>query len=200
MTRMTARATAPPCAAGRKIPVRQSNAPGAPAALPGNPFRYPRDMSAPAALQRRITSLDAATTRALAAALAAAARAGDLVALYGDLGAGKTQFAKGFGAGLGVEATINSPSFVLMAEYAGHMPLFHIDLYRLSGASEALAGGLIDDRQAQGVTVVEWAERLAEALPAGRLDVRIDGTGDDPRTIELTATDPGYGRYLEAIE
>ena len=155
-------------------------------------------MPAPAALERRITTLDAASTRALAAALAAVARAGDLIALYGDLGAGKTQFAKGFGAGLGVRATINSPSFVLMAEYAGRLPLFHIDLYRLSGASEALAGGLVDDRQAEGVTVVEWAERLAEALPDGRLDVRIDGTGDDPRTIELSTADPDYNRYLEA--
>lgn len=156
-------------------------------------------MSAPAALQRRITSLDAATTRTFAAALAAVARAGDLIALYGDLGAGKTQFAKGFGAGLGVEATINSPSFVLMAEYAGRLPLFHVDLYRLSGASEAIAGGLVDERQAAGVTVVEWAERLAEALPAARLDVRIDGTGEDPRTIELRTEDPGYARYLEVV-
>ena len=154
-------------------------------------------MSAPAALQRRITSLDAATTRAFAAGLAAVARAGDLIALYGDLGAGKTQFAKGFGAGLGIEATINSPSFVLMAEYAGRLPLFHVDLYRLSGASEAFAGGLVDERQADGVTIVEWAERLAETLPSGRLDVRIDGTGEDPRTIELSTDDPGYARYLE---
>jgi tRNA threonylcarbamoyladenosine biosynthesis protein TsaE len=151
------------------------------------------------ALERQVTSPDPETTRAIAATLAVAARPGDLVCLWGELGAGKTQFAKGFGAGVGVTATMNSPSFVLMAEYEGRLPLFHVDLYRLTGAEEALAGGLIDDRQASGVTLVEWPDRLADALPAGRLDVRIDGSGDDPRTIVLRAGEPGYRRYLEMI-
>ena len=142
---------------------------------------------------------DAAGTRALGAALAAVARAGDLISLVGDLGAGKTQFAKGFGAGLGITDTIVSPSFVLMAEYRGRLPLFHVDLYRLADAAEALAGGLIDDRQADGVTLVEWAERLADALPAERLDVLIDGAGDDPRRIVLRPGNAAYARYLEAI-
>ena len=72
-----------------------------------------------------------------------------------------------------------------MAEYAGRLPLFHIDLYRLADAADALAGGLIDDRQAAGVTLVEWPERLGPALPAERLDVVIDGSGDEPRRITL---------------
>jgi tRNA threonylcarbamoyladenosine biosynthesis protein TsaE len=152
-----------------------------------------------AALERQLTSPDPETTRAIAATLAVAARPGDLVCLWGELGAGKTQFAKGFGAGVGVTATINSPSYILMAEYEGRLPLFHIDLYRLTGAEEALAGGLVDDRQASGVTLVEWPDRLADALPAGRLDVRIDGSGDDPRTIVVRAGEPGYRRYLETI-
>ena len=156
-------------------------------------------MSAPAAVERRLTSPDPETTRAIAATLAVAARPGDLVCLWGELGAGKTQFAKGFGAGVGVTATINSPSYILMAEYEGRLPLFHIDLYRLTSAEEALAGGLIDDRQASGVTLVEWPDRLADALPAARLDVRIDGSGDDVRTIVLRAAEPGYRRYLETI-
>ena len=71
---------------------------------------------------------EAAQTRALGAALAQAARPGDLVSLVGELGAGKTQLAKGFGAGLGVTDTIVSPSFVLMAEYRGRLPMFHLDL------------------------------------------------------------------------
>jgi len=152
-----------------------------------------------AALERQVTSPDPETTRAIGATLAVAARRGDLVCLWGELGAGKTQFAKGFGAGVGVTATINSPSYILMAEYEGRLPLFHIDLYRLTSAEEALAGGLIDDRQASGVTLVEWPDRLADALPAGRLDVRIDGSGDDPRTIVVRAGEPGYRRYLETI-
>ena len=142
---------------------------------------------------------DAAATRALAAALAAAARSGDTISLVGELGAGKTQFAKGFGAGLGVTDTIVSPSFVLMAEYAGRLPLFHIDLYRLADAAEAMAGGLLDERQGAGVTIIEWAERFADAMPDGRLDVLIEGTGDDPRRIVLRTGDAGYERYIEAL-
>lgn len=137
-------------------------------------------------------------TRALAAGLAGAARPGDVLCLWGDLGAGKTVFAKGFGAGLGVEATISSPTFVLMGEYAGRLPLFHIDLYRLASADEALEGGLLDDRQSTGVVVVEWPDRLGDALPPARLDVRIDGGADEPRRIRLEAHGRDYGRYLDA--
>ena len=150
--------------------------------------------------ERIATTNDDGATRALAARLASAAQAGDLISLIGDLGAGKTQFAKGFGAGLGVTETIVSPSFVLMAEYRGRLPLFHIDLYRLAGAAEALAGGLIDERQAEGVTLVEWAERLTDAIPDSRLEVLIEGTGDEPRTITLRACAPEFARYLAAAD
>ena len=130
---------------------------------------------------RTVVTGDPAETRALGVALASAAEPGDLVSLIGELGAGKTQFAKGLGAGLGVAETIVSPSFVLMAEYrTGRLPLFHLDLYRLADAAEAIAGGLIDERQAEGVTVVEWAERLASAMPDDRLEVRIEGTRGEP--------------------
>ena len=149
--------------------------------------------------ERIVITRDGASTRALAAAVAEAARPGDLISLVGDLGAGKTQFAKGFGAGLGITETIVSPSFVLMAEYRGRLPLFHVDLYRLADAAEAMAGGLIDDRQTEGVTLVEWAERLADALPNQRLDVLIDGAGDEPRRITLRPSDATYARYLEAV-
>ena len=133
----------------------------------------------------------------LGVGLAGMARAGDVICLWGDLGAGKTHLAKAFGSGLGVTDTITSPSFVLMAEYAGRLPLFHVDLYRLSDASDALAGGLIDDRQAAGVTLIEWPDRLGPSLPARRLDVIIDGAGDDPRSIILRTSDPDMRRYLD---
>jgi tRNA threonylcarbamoyladenosine biosynthesis protein TsaE len=148
---------------------------------------------------RQVRTDSPEATRALAAALASAALPGDLIALHGDLGAGKTQFAKGFGLGLGVTATINSPSYVLMAEYEGRLPLFHLDLYRLEDAGDAFAGGLIDERQASGVSLVEWAERLGPALPGERLDVALAGSGDEPRIIRLTAIGPGLERYLAAI-
>ena len=149
--------------------------------------------------QRTFVSPDPGATSALGRALASAARAGDVICLWGDLGAGKTHLAKAFGAGLGVAETITSPSFILMAEYAGRLPLFHIDLYRLADATDALSGGLIDDRQTAGVTLVEWPERLGPALPAERLDVVIDGSGDEPRRITLRAVGDRPRRYLEAV-
>jgi tRNA threonylcarbamoyladenosine biosynthesis protein TsaE len=150
-------------------------------------------------MERQVESPDPAATSALGRALATVARPGDLICLWGELGAGKTQFAKAFGAGLGVVETINSPSFILMAEYAGRLPLFHVDLYRLADATDALAGGLIDDRQAAGVTLIEWPDRMAGALPAQRLDIRIDGAGDATRTITMQAGTPELRRYLGAV-
>ncbi|MFL5641389.1 MAG: tRNA (adenosine(37)-N6)-threonylcarbamoyltransferase complex ATPase subunit type 1 TsaE [Chloroflexota bacterium] len=149
--------------------------------------------------ERRRTSQDPDATTALGVALGQVAEAGDVLCLWGDLGAGKTHLAKAIGVGLGVTETITSPSFILMAEYTGRLPLFHIDLYRLDDASDALAGGLIDDRQSAGVTVVEWPDRLGPALPARRLDVVIDGSGDEPRSIVVRAVGEGLGRYLEAM-
>jgi tRNA threonylcarbamoyladenosine biosynthesis protein TsaE len=157
-------------------------------------------MSTSAALLRRVTSSSPEATRALAARLAAVARPGDLLCLWGDLGAGKTVFAKGFGAGLGVETTVASPTFILMAEHAGRLPLFHVDLFRLDDASDALAGGLLDERRADGVTLVEWPDRLGAALPRERLDVEIDGAADEPRVITLRAGTPDLARYVEAAD
>jgi tRNA threonylcarbamoyladenosine biosynthesis protein TsaE len=144
----------------------------------------------------QLVSPDPDATTALGRRLAGVARAGDVICLWGDLGAGKTQFAKGFGAGLGVTGTISSPTFVLMSEYEGRLPLFHVDLYRLADGADALAGGVIDERQAAGVTLVEWPERLGELLPGRRLDVAIEGTGTDPRRITITAAHPDLARYV----
>ena len=105
---------------------------------------------------RELRCPDPESTSALGRSLATAARAGDLVCLWGDLGAGKTHLAKAFGAGLGVTDTIASPSYILMAEYEGRLPLYHVDLYRLQDAADALAGGLLDDRWTAGVVVMEW--------------------------------------------
>ncbi len=148
---------------------------------------------------RYLVCPDPDATARLGAALASVARAGDLLCLWGDLGAGKTHLAKAFGAALGVTETITSPSYILMAEYRGRLPLFHIDPYRLADAADALAGGLIDERQGDGVTLVEWPERLGEALPVARLDVRIEGVGDEPREITLEAGTNDYRRFLEAV-
>jgi len=149
-----------------------------------------------AALQQ--TSPSPAATRAIGARLGAAAEAGDVIALVGPLGAGKTEIARGIARGLDVDEPVSSPTFILVAEHAGRLPLFHVDCYRLAGVADALAAGILDDRAAEGVTVIEWAERISEALPPGRLEIAIDGAGDAPRTLVLRATDARHAQLLEA--
>jgi len=149
--------------------------------------------------ERRIATAGPDETARLGALLAGRAAAGDVLCLWGDLGAGKTVFASGFGAGLGVSETITSPTFVLMAEYAGRLPLFHLDLYRLADETDAFESGLIDDRQAAGVTLIEWPDRMASTLPTRRLDVVIESEDDDVRRITLRAGATDLVRYLDAV-
>jgi tRNA threonylcarbamoyladenosine biosynthesis protein TsaE len=107
---------------------------------------------------------------------------GTMLALIGPLGAGKTQLAKGVAEGLGVRSVVNSPTFVLMNEHDGRLRLFHVDAYRIDDPQEALAAGLLDERQAAGVTVVEWADRLEGWLPDARLEITIASVPDDDRS------------------
>jgi tRNA threonylcarbamoyladenosine biosynthesis protein TsaE len=152
---------------------------------------------APVVRSARLRSRSTQQTRDIAAALAGVARPGDRLALVGPLGAGKTQFAKGFAVGLGIGDVVNSPSFTLMAEYQGRLTLFHQDLFRLAGADDVLAGGLLDERQDEGVTLSEWAERLDDSLDPGRLTVHIEPAGDDLRDLELSGTGEVAERYVE---
>jgi len=145
----------------------------------------------------RVRTTSAEETCAFAATLATVATAGDRLALVGPLGAGKTQFAKGFAVGLGIDDVVNSPSYTLMAEYEGRLTLFHQDLYRLAGADEVLAGGLLDERQDDGVTLSEWADRLDERLDPTRLRVAIEPTGADTRDIEISGGGEVAKRYIE---
>ena len=106
-----------------------------------------------------------------------------MLALIGELGAGKTQLAKGVAEGLGVTSVVNSPTFVLMNEHVGRLRLFHVDAYRLGDPEEASAAGLLDERHADGVTVIEWADRLDGWLPAERLEIQLEtpaGCADAP--------------------
>ena len=135
-------------------------------------------------------------TRTIGRALGAGAGPGTLVALVGPLGAGKTQLAKGVAEGLAVESVVNSPTFVLMNEHEGRLRLFHVDAYRLDDPESALAAGMLDDRAADGVTVIEWADRLAGWLPAERLELVIDPEppGSDERRITWRASGPEHVR------
>ena len=108
-----------------------------------------------------LISHSAAETESLGESWARAAQPGWVIALSGDLGAGKTQLVKGLARGLGVSERVSSPTFALVNEYTtGRLPLFHLDLYRLDSAEQVRAAGLEEFLRANGVTVIEWPERL----------------------------------------
>ncbi len=136
---------------------------------------------------RSLATTSAAGTQAVATALAGLVRAGDLLVLCGDLGAGKTAFAQGFGRALGVTAPITSPTFTLANRYQGEeLTVHHLDVYRLAHIDEVRDLGLhelVDDRS---VTVIEWGDAIAGALPGGYLEVRLTlGDGPDDRVVGL---------------
>jgi len=140
-------------------------------------------------------------TRAIGRALGTVAEPGSMICLVGPLGAGKTELAKGVAEGLGIRTIVNSPTFVLMNEHAGRLRLFHIDAYRLDDPDEARAAGLFDERQADGVSVVEWADKLDGWLPDDRLEITlIPGLdGGDDRTIRWRARGPSHARLAAAL-
>ena len=140
-------------------------------------------------------------TRALGRELGRVAEPGTVLALIGELGAGKTQLAKGVAEGLGVRSVVNSPTFVLMNEHVGRLRLYHIDAYRLEDPEEAAAAGLLDEREAGGVTVIEWADRLDGWLPADRLELSLDmGSDAEQRVIDWHALGEAHRRLAQVLE
>lgn len=123
---------------------------------------------------------------------------GGIVCLYGDLGSGKTVFTKGLARGLGVppEAVVRSPSFILMQQYAGRLPVYHADLYRLDSVQDVDDIGLRDVLGGGGVAVIEWADKLEASLPAERLDVVLQHLDEDTRLIILEAEGTRYRHLL----
>jgi len=109
----------------------------------------------------------------LAAELADELEPGTVIALHGDLGAGKTCFIQGYAAALGIDEPITSPTYTIIGEYEGRLTLHHIDLYRLSGPEEALGLGLEEYFDVNGITAIEWAERAEGLLPPDLLHIQI---------------------------
>lgn len=140
-------------------------------------------------------------TRDLAAALAELARPGDLLLLAGDLGAGKTAFAQGFGRGLGIDDPITSPTFTLAREYdGGRLRLHHLDVYRLEALDEVLDIGLPELLDDDAVTLVEWGDAIIPAVPSDYLEIRISfGEGDDDRTLALQSVGPRWAARARAL-
>jgi tRNA threonylcarbamoyladenosine biosynthesis protein TsaE len=150
-----------------------------------------------------VTYLSAAPERtlALAEAIGRNARAGDLIALVGELGSGKTLFVGGLARGMGVEpaAHVSSPTFTIMHRYTGRLPLYHIDLYRLDAAADLHEVGLEEYLEGDGVAAVEWADHGWEILPKERLVVRLRPTGATTRAIELQADGDRYRILIEEL-
>lgn len=149
---------------------------------------------------RHETTETAEQTRALGEALAGRLRAGDLVTLQGELGAGKTTFVQGLARGLGVNEDANSPTFMLIVEHEGRMPLLHIDAYRLVNRGDEPVcydslrdSGVLDalDRE-DAVKVVEWPERIWDVLDTARFALRLEpGAADNQREIEIVENESG---------
>ena len=122
---------------------------------------------------------------------------GDVLLLAGDLGAGKTCLTQGIAWGLGIDEYALSPSFVIMRELHGRLPLYHIDLYRLDKIEESIDLGLDDYFYGEGVCVVEWAERALDIMPTERLTIKIEYLSDTSRSFSL---EPKGRRYIELAE
>jgi tRNA threonylcarbamoyladenosine biosynthesis protein TsaE len=150
-------------------------------------------------IRLRTKSVD--DTRALAFELAALARPGDLFLLAGDLGAGKTAFAQGFGRALGITEPITSPTFTLVRTYeGGRFPMIHVDVYRLDHLQELMDLGIMELLDGDGVTLIEWGDAVAVALPPDFLELRLDlGEDDDERLVSIRAVGTGWSHRTDAI-
>ena len=130
-------------------------------------------------------------TLALGKKLGQALQRGDVLAMVGDLGAGKTVLTKGIAAGLGADPNaVTSPTFVLMTRHQARLPLHHFDAYRLSGAEEMIDIGAEETFYGEGVSVVEWADRVAEALPEDHLMIVLRVSGESERQIRFVPKGP----------
>lgn len=139
-------------------------------------------------------------TERIAGALAPVLRPGDVVVLAGSLGSGKTTFARGIGRALGVTEPVVSPTFTLVREYAGRIPLVHVDVYRLDWVQEFQDLGLEEVIDEHAVTLVEWGDVVAAHLPADRLDVHLEsGSGDDDRLITMTLHGRSWSARQDAV-
>ena len=132
-----------------------------------------------------IISKSEAETEAAGERFARTLPEGAVVALYGDLGAGKTAFVRGMARGMGIDARVSSPTFTIVNEYLGARELYHFDMYRLGSADELFDIGWEDYLSRGGVCAVEWSENVEDAFEGDQICVRIEKTGDGERTITI---------------
>ncbi len=149
-------------------------------------------------ISARTDSVDA--TRALAARLAELVRPGDIIVLAGEMGAGKTAFAQGVGHGLGVKDTITSPTFTLVRDYEGRIPMHHLDVYRLDHLNEVTELGLAELLDDGAVTLIEWGDVVLPVLPTDFAEVRLQyGDTDDEREVSIRLVGPSWTPRMRAV-
>lgn len=136
-------------------------------------------------------------TMRIAEKLAVLLHPGDVITLQGDLGAGKTTFTKGLGIGLGVTRTINSPTFTIVKEYMGELPLYHMDVYRLEDSEEDI--GFDEYFYGDGISVVEWPQFITEFLPEKRLDISLKTIEEDKRQMILAPKGHDFEKICEEL-
>jgi tRNA threonylcarbamoyladenosine biosynthesis protein TsaE len=147
----------------------------------------------------RLWSADEMATKAIGAAVAGLLEPGDVVGLAGDLGAGKTRLVQGAADALGADGPVLSPTFMLVREYDGDPPIHHVDAYRLSGPLELEDLGLEDVLATDAVVFVEWADRVAAALPESWLELVLHIRDDDRREIEARPHGPAWDRRADPL-
>ena len=147
----------------------------------------------------RLWSADETATKAIGAAVAGLLEPGDVVGLAGDLGAGKTRLVQGAADALGTDGPVLSPTFMLVREYDGDPPMHHVDAYRLSGPLELEDLGLEDVLSPDAVVFVEWADRVAAALPDSWLELVLHITDDDHRKIDVRPHGPAWAGRADTL-
>jgi tRNA threonylcarbamoyladenosine biosynthesis protein TsaE len=129
--------------------------------------------------------------------LATLVKAGTVITLNGDLGAGKTTFTQGFGKGLGVTRNVNSPTFTIMKQYQGRLPLYHMDVYRLEDTGDDI--GLEEYINGDGVAIVEWSNLIESSLPTERLAITIERIGDEERQLTFAPVGDVYDALVKEV-
>jgi tRNA threonylcarbamoyladenosine biosynthesis protein TsaE len=151
-------------------------------------------------IEQRWHTSCAEETRALGVYLGQRARGGDVITCSGPLGAGKTTLVQGFAEGLGISSAVyvRSPTFTLVNEYQGAVPLYHFDFYRLANPDEVWDLGFEEYVESSGVVIVEWADKFPSLFAAPPLQVRIAIAPSERRTVQCTSHDTTYARYFQA--
>lgn len=148
-------------------------------------------------MKKTITVNSAEETRALGKRLGELCFENCVIALSGDLGAGKTTLTQGVARGLGIDKTVSSPTFTILKIYQGRLPLYHFDAYRLEGSNEDL--GFEEMIDGDGVAVIEWPQYMEQAIPEKLLRITLKRLDEDRRELEIESVGSAYDKMLEAL-